>query len=103
MQTFLVERNVPARFDAGDPDAVALHCRWALDSYVEVGAAWLGGVVTDSGMFSLVAAEDAEDLRRHWRALGIGEEDARLRRVIRAIGPSFALPRGHPQYRPPLR
>lgn len=103
MQAFLVERSVPARFDVADSDAVALHCRWALDGYAAVGASWLGGVVTESGMFSLVAAEDAEDLRRHWRALGIGEHEARLRRVVRSIGPSFALPRGHPQYRPPLR
>lgn len=103
MQTFLVERSIPARFDVTDPDAVALHCRWALDGYAAVGAAWLGGVVTEGGMFSLVAADDAEDLRQHWRALAIGEDEVRLRRVMRPIGPTFALPRGHPQYRPPLR
>ena len=61
METFLLERSIPPRFDPSDADQVALHARWALDAYREVGAVWLGGVVTEDRMFSLVTAEQAAD------------------------------------------
>ena len=77
MLTFLVERAVPARFD--DPDVVALHARWAADAYRKVGAFWLGGVITDDGMFSAVAVEREADLHAYARSLGIPDGEMRLR------------------------
>ncbi len=102
MQTFLIERTIPARFDPADADQVALHARWALDAYQAAGAAWLGGVVTEDRMFSLVTAEAAEDLQRYRRALGIAEPDLVLRRVVRPLGPFFAMARDDPRFRPPF-
>ncbi len=102
MQTFLVERTIPPRFDVSDPDMVALHARWAVDAYRQAGAFWLGGVVTEDAMFSLVTAEAAEDLVRYRRSLGIEDRDATVRRVVRPLGPWFALPLGDPRYRAPF-
>jgi hypothetical protein len=93
MMTFLVERTIPPAFRYEDPDNVALHARWAVDAYRQVGAFWLGGVVTDDGMFSLVTVEAQDDLRRYAASLGIADQDIRLRRVIRPLGPYFAGPR----------
>lgn len=103
MKTFLVERTIPPRFDVGDPDQVALHARWAVDAYREVGAFWLGGVVTDDRMYSLVTAEVETDLQRYCRSLGIAEGDVVLRRVVRPLGPFFAMPRGDARFREPVR
>ena len=103
MQTFLLERSIPPRFDPSDADQVALHARWAVDGYREVGAVWLGGVVTEDRMFSLVTAEQAADVERYWRALGIADADAKLRRVVRPLGPFFAMARTDPRFRAPLR
>jgi len=100
MQTFLVERTIPPRFDVADPDMVALHARWAVDAYHQVGAVWLGGVVTEDRMYSLVTTEAAEDIVRYRRSLGIADKDALVRRVVRPLGPYFALDRGDPRYRP---
>ena len=103
MQTFLVERTIPPRFDVADPDQVALHARWAVDAYREVGAFWLGGLVTEDRLFSLVSAEQEADLRRYCASLGIADEDVLLRRVVRPLGPFFAMPRGDPRFREPVR
>ena len=103
MKTFLVERTIPPRFDAVDPDQVALHARWAADAYREVGAFWLGGVVTEDAMFSLVTAEEEADLQRYCQSLGIADADVTLHRVVRPLGPFFALPRGDARFREPLR
>ena len=88
MLTYLVERNVPATF--GDSEVVALHARWAADAYRKVGAFWLGGVITDNGMFSAVTVEREEDLHEYRRSLGIAEGDMTLRRILRSIGPFHA-------------
>ena len=93
MHTFLVERTIPAAFHVEDPENVALHARWAVEAYRDVGALWLGGVVTEDRMWSLVAAEANDDLRRYCASLGIADEDVRVRRVVRPIGPYFAAPR----------
>jgi len=93
MQTYLVERVIPPAFTHEDPAVVALHARWAVDAYKAVGAFWLGGVVTDNGMFSLVTAEQEADLVEYGRSLGIPAGDMVLRRVIRPLGPFFAQPR----------
>ncbi len=93
MQTFLAERVIPEAFVVDDPEVVARHCRWATDAYRAVGAVWLGGVVTPDKMLSLVVAEQADDLRRYWRSLNIGPDEARLSPVVRTIGPYFAAPR----------
>ena len=90
MKTFLVERTIPPAFRHEDPEIVALHARWAVDAYRKVGAMWLGGVVTDNGMFSLVTAEHEDDLHEYARSLGIAETDMLLRRVIRPLGPFYA-------------
>jgi hypothetical protein len=90
MQTFLLERAVPPMFRFEDPAEIARHSRWALDGYQAMGAAWYGGVVTDAGMFSLVSAGSADDLRRYWRSLGVAEGDARLRAVLGVVGPFAA-------------
>jgi hypothetical protein len=90
MLTYLVERTIPPSFRTEDPETVALHARWAVDAYRKVGAFWLGGVITDNGMFSVVAVEQEDDLRRYARSLGIADQDITLRRVIRPIGPSYA-------------
>jgi len=103
MKTFVVERTIPPGFDVADPDQVALHARWAVNAYREVGAFWLGGVVTDNAMFSLVTAEEEGDLQRYCRSLGIDDADVTLRRVVRPLGPFFALPRGDARFREPLR
>lgn len=49
MQTFILERSIPPRFDPSDADQVALHARRALDAYREVGAVWLGGAAPRTG------------------------------------------------------
>lgn len=103
MQTFIMQRTIPPRFDTSDPDQVALHARWAVDAYREVGAFWLGGVVTEDAMFSLVTAEAPEDLNRYCRSLGIAEQDVTIRRVVRPLGPYFAMPRDDARFRPPVR
>jgi hypothetical protein len=103
MLTYLMERTIPPRFDSADPDQVALHARWAVDAYREVGAFWLGGVVTEDRMFSLVTAEAQDDLHRYCRGLGIAEQDVTLRRVVRPLGPYFAMSRDDARFRPPLR
>jgi len=94
MLTFLVERRIPEAFRPDDPANVAQHARWAVDAYKTVGAFWLGGVVTDNGMFSLVTAEREADLHAYGRLLGFPEGDMVLRRVIRPLGPFFAEVRG---------
>jgi hypothetical protein len=94
MQTFLVERTVPAAFRHEDPDTLALHARWATDAYKVVGAFWHGGVVTDAAMWSLVSAESEADLARYAHALNIAAGEIAVRRVVRAIGPYFAAPQG---------
>ena len=63
-------------------------------TYKQVGAFWIGGVITDNGMFSLVAAEQEADIHEYGRILGFPEGDMVLRRVIRPVGPFFAQPRG---------
>ena len=100
MLTFLVERTIPPLFDTGDPEHVALHARWAVDAYREVGAFWLGGVVTEDRLFSLATAEQKADLERYGRSLGIAPSDMTIRQVQRPLGPFFALPQGDPRYRP---
>jgi hypothetical protein len=54
-------------------------------------------------MFSLVTAEAADDLHRYCRSLGIADADVTLRRVVRPLGPFFAMPRGDARFREPLR
>jgi hypothetical protein len=93
MQTFLVQRKIPSDFRYEDPENVALHARWGVDAYKRVGAFWIGGVVTDNGMFSLVTAEHEDDVMQYGRILGFPEADMVLRRVIRPLGPFFAQPR----------
>lgn len=102
MQSFMLERSIPPRFDVADPAQVALHARWAVDAYQAVGAFWLGGVVTEDRMFSLVVAEGEADLQRYCRSLGIDEQDVRVRRVVRPLGPFFAMPRDDPRFRAPF-
>lgn len=94
MLTFLVERRIPEAFHPEDPANLARHARWAVDTYKKVGAFWLGGVVTDNGMFSLVTAEQDADLHEYGRLLGIPDGDMTLRRVIRPLGPFLAEARG---------
>lgn len=92
MLTFLVERKIPPAFTYEDPATAAVHARWAVDTYKKVGAFWIGGVITDNGMFSLVTAEQESDLHDYGRLLGFPEGDMVLRRVIRPLGPFFANP-----------
>lgn len=92
MLTFLVERKIPPAFTHQDPATVAVHARWAVDTYKQVGAFWIGGVVTDNGMFSVVTAEREADLHEYGRRLGFPEGDMVLRRIIRPLGPFFANP-----------
>lgn len=103
MLTYLMERTIPPRFDTTNPDNVALHARWAVDAYREVGAFWLGGVVTEDRMFSLVTAEGENDLHRYCESLGIADQDVTLRRVLRPLGPYFAMARDDSRFRQPLR
>lgn len=90
MLTYLVERVRPPAFRAEDPEHLALHCRWAADGYRNVGAFWLGGVVTADRMFSLVAVEGEDALHQYRQALGFPEAETTLRRVVRMIGPTLA-------------
>jgi hypothetical protein len=103
MPTFLIERVIPPAFNVTDPDQVALHARWALDAYAAVGATWLGGVVTQGAMFSLATADGAADLQRYRRSLGIDGEAMKVWRVVRPIGPFFAMSRQDERFRAPLR
>jgi hypothetical protein len=103
MKTFLVERTIPPRFDVADPDQVALHARWAVDAYQAVGAFWLGGVVTEDRMYSLVTAEGEANLQTYRRSLRIADVDMAVHRVVRPLGPFFAMSRGDPRFREPVR
>ncbi len=91
MLTYLVERAVPPAFATGDPENVALHTRWAADTYQKVGAHWLGGVVTDNGMFSLVTVEQEATMHEYARLLGFDPQQTVLRRVILPLGPWLAM------------
>lgn len=63
MATFLLERVTPSALDLRNPDALALHSRWALDAYRTVGITWLGAVATDSGrMVGLIVGDDADQV-----------------------------------------
>ena len=90
MLTYLVDRATPPTFAYDDAAVLARHSRWALDAYRQVGACWLGGVITEDRMYSLVTAERAEDLAAYGRRLGIPDGDMVLRRVIRPLGPFLA-------------
>jgi hypothetical protein len=90
MKTFLLERTIPLAFRWQDPAVLAEHCRWAADAYGKVGAMWLGGVITDAGMFSLVTAESEAVIRNYWRSLDVTEDQARLRTVLGTVGPFHA-------------
>jgi hypothetical protein len=91
---FIVERTIPPAFKVEDAAVVARHARWAVDAYREVGAVWLGGVVTEERMFSVVVCETEDDLRRYQARLGIADADIAIRRVVRPIGPYLAEPAG---------
>ena len=93
MKTFLLERTIPPAFRYEDPAVLAEHSRWAVDAYRKVGAMWLGGVITDQGMFSLVTAEAEDDIRSYWKSLNITEDQAKLRTVLGTLGPFHAAPR----------
>lgn len=90
MQTYLVERATPPTFRFNDRAELARHARLAADAYRQVTAFWLGGVVTDQGMFSLVTAEQADDLHAYGRLIGVGEGEMTLRRVLQPLGPFYA-------------
>lgn len=92
MKTFLVERVIPARLNTESAEDVALHCRWAVDAYRQVGAVWLGGVVTHDRLLSLVVAEQQHDIERYCELLGISPEHVRIEAVIRPLGPFLAAP-----------
>jgi len=93
MQTFLVERVRPAALRVDDLDNIALPCRWDTEAYRDVGAVWLGGVVTSKRMVSLVVAGSDADLQRYRTKIGVGPDEAWLSRVVRMLGPYFAAPR----------
>lgn len=94
MLTYLVDRAIPPTFAHDDPAVLARHARWALDAYRQVDACWLGGVITEDRMYSLVSAQRGEDLAAYGRLLGIPDGDMVLRRVIRPLGPFLAEARG---------
>ncbi len=93
METFLVERVVPPTFAFDDPRELARHCRLAASAYHQIGAFWLGGVITDDGMYSLVSAESEADLRTYWRSIGVADDEIRVRKVLKPLGPFLAAPR----------
>ena len=90
MLTYLVERVRPQAFRPEDPENLAQHCRWAADGYRDVGAFWLGGVVTADRMFSLVAVNHEDALHQYRAKLGFPEAETTLRQVVRMIGPPLA-------------
>ena len=92
MKTFLLERTIPPAFRWQDPAVLAEHSRWAVDAYKKVGAMWLGGVITDQNMFSIVTAESEKDIRDYWQSLSITEDQAKLRTVLGTLGPFHAAP-----------
>jgi hypothetical protein len=94
MLTYLVDRTVPPTFAHDDPAVLARHSRRAADAYRQVGACWLGGVITEDRMYSLVTAERRDDLLAYGRLLGIPADDMVLRQVIRPLGPFLAEARG---------
>jgi hypothetical protein len=74
-----------------------------VDACREVGAFWLGGVVTEDRMYSLITTEEESDLQRYRCSLGIADADFDLHRVVRPPGPFFAMPRDDQRFRGPLR
>jgi hypothetical protein len=101
MATFLLERITPAALDVRNPDALALHSRWALDEYQAAGITWLGAVATDSGrMFGLVVGDNADQVDGYCRSLGIPPDEYLLSEVIASIGPHMAMARTDPRFRP---
>lgn len=100
MQTFMIERTISPLFDTKNADHAALHSRWATDAYTAVGAHWYGAVVAGGKMFGLVAAEDEAALRRYCELLGILPDEIVIRRVDTFLGPSVAMAKDNPLYRP---
>ena len=102
--TFVLERVIPPALNIADAENVALHSRWAADAYHAAGIVWLGGVATDKGnMYSLVVADSAADIARYCASLGIAEADYRCSQVVTPMGPSVAMARTDPRYRPMRR
>lgn len=93
METFLIERVVPPTFAYDDPEQLARHCRLAADAYRRMGCFWLGGVITNDGMYSLATAESEADLRTYWRSIGVADNEIKIRKVLQPLGPFLATPR----------
>jgi hypothetical protein len=103
MQTFLIERTISPLFDPSNPDQAALHSRWAVDAYQQVGAVWYGSVVAGGKMFGLVSAQDETAIGRYCEILGIAPADIVVRRVETLLGPTVAMPPNDPRFRPMRR
>ena len=94
MNTFLVERTIPPAFHSRGPRRRSrMHARWAVGCLPRRPSAfWLGGVVTEDRMCSLVTAEAADDLAP-LPAVSCGIADAGHRSCAAwcgPIGPYFA-------------
>jgi hypothetical protein len=100
MAMFMLQRVVPPGFDVTDPDQRALHSRWAADAYMAAGIVWLGGITALDNMYSLVVADDEEQIHRYCAALGVTPETYELRPVVGLLGPHVALSKDDPRYRP---
>ena len=103
MPTFILERVVPAGFDASDEEQVALHSRWAADAYAATGIVWLGGVATERTMYSLIVSDSARLVHRYCTYLGLGPDDYIVRPVVGVLGPFVAMSTADPRFRPPAR
>ncbi len=91
----LMERPLPASFDARDDDQAAQHARIALDAIIatEGKMHWLCTYATeDDKLFGLVVVESEQVINDYVRNAGIGSE-VKIHKVIRTLDPSLAAPK----------
>ncbi len=91
----LMERPLPASFDATDDGQAAQHARMALDAIIatEGKMHWLCTYATeDHKLFGLVVVESEQVINDYVRNAGI-ENEVKIHEVIRTLDPSLAAPK----------
>src|ERR1700687_3776425 len=90
----LMERDLPANFDATDDAQTAWHARIALDAVIasEGKMHWLCTYATDDRkLFGLVVVENEQAIDDYVQNAGIAG-DLKISRVLRVLDPSLAAP-----------
>ncbi len=94
MIKILMERDMPANFDASDDGQAAWHARIALNAIAasKGNMHWLCTYATeDRKLFGLVVVESERVIDEYVRRAGI-QGEVKIHRVTRTLDPSIAAP-----------